>query len=55
MRANGPFTGTIGVMTSSMGAETEAQIELKSTGDYARFAAEFLSERIASDIVVINV
>ncbi len=42
-------------MASTTSARTEAQIELNSTGDYARFAAEFLSERLASDIVVINV
>lgn len=42
-------------MASSTGAETTSQVELKSTADYARFAAEYLSERLASDIVVINV
>ncbi len=35
--------------------DADTQIELKSTSDYARYAAEFLSERLASDIVVINV
>lgn len=42
-------------MASTPGAGTDIQPELKSTSDYARYAAEFLSERLASDIVVINV
>lgn len=47
--------GTIKWMATTQDAQTEEQIELKSTSDYARHAAEFLSERLASDIVVINV
>ncbi len=46
---------TIGLMASTTGAETKALPKLKSTADYARHAAEFLSDRLASDIVVINV
>ncbi len=42
-------------MATSPGAEKDAQIELQSTSDYARHAAEFLFERLASDIAVINV
>lgn len=42
-------------MATTQGADKEVKIELKSTSDYARYAAEFLSERLASDIVVINV
>jgi ribosome-associated protein len=42
-----------------MAQKTSAQIEEttaeSSPGDYARFAAEFLSDRLASDIVLIDV
>lgn len=51
------LAGTIPPMASSI-PSTEAQQEQTrpdSTADYARFAAEYLSERLASDIVVINV
>jgi ribosome-associated protein len=34
---------------------TEDLQKLESTEDYARFAAEYLSDRLASDIVLINV
>ncbi len=46
---------TIRAMASSPDVETGEQIELQSTVDYARHAAEFLSERLATDVVVINV
>lgn len=57
-----PFAGwnyliavTIKSMTSLKGTQTQIQSELKSTSDYARHAAEFLSDRLASDIVLIDV
>jgi ribosome-associated protein len=39
-------------MTSSTSEDLQT---LESTEDYARFAAEYLSDRLASDIVLINV
>ena len=42
-------------MATSQGTEAAPSLELESTADYARHAAEFLSDRLASDIVVINV
>lgn len=56
---NLPATDTIRVMTSQTEAQSETSEEqaptLKTDGDYARHAAEFLSDRLASDIVVIDV
>ena len=46
---------TILVMPQSPDVETGEVIDLESTVDYARHAAEFLSERLATDVVVINV
>ncbi len=42
-------------MSSPGGTDTQEQLELKTTADFARFAAEYLSERLASDVVVIDV
>lgn len=38
-----------------LNSKLESRQRLESTGDYARHAAEFLSDRLASDIVVIDV
>lgn len=55
LAGDGPAAVTITVMASTTRTQPDAPAKLESTADYARHAAEFLSDRLASDIVMIDV